>query len=112
VRRVTVSIHAVEQARARQGRTGSNAEVTAWIIEQVNDALDSKPERVLRQKAKSFRLYGESKRPLLGTQRFVFDRDAEHGWIIDRTEQETTVITSIVRSGLKPRKQREGQVIV
>jgi hypothetical protein len=100
-RKVTVTVHAIDQYRDRRRFDDRHwRELEAEIIEQVRcgtargNLLDRKPE--------GFVLYGQRLGKLPSGQRFVWCGDEpQFGFIVKRFPYEDVVVTTLVRVGVR-----------
>jgi hypothetical protein len=98
-RRITVTIHAMDQYGQRLNDTRHRCDIEIEIIGHVRCA--EKAGNILNHKPDGFRLYGEKRRQLPSGQRFVYcNADPRVGFIVKRLPQETVVVTTLKRVGV------------
>ena len=98
-RKVTVTVHALDQYGQRLNDTRPRRDIQVEIIRQVRDGEQA--GNILNHKPDGFRLYGEKRQQLPSGQRFVFgNTEPRVGFIVKRFAQETVVVTTLSRVGV------------
>lgn len=98
-RKVTVTVHAIDQYGQRLNDTRQRRDIQVEIIRQVRDGEQA--GNVLNHKPDGFRLYGEKRKQLPSGHRFVYCNTAPRvGFIVKRFAQETVVVTTLSRVGV------------
>ena len=98
-RKITVTVHAIDQYGQRLNDTRQRRDIQLEIIRHVRDGEQA--GNVLNHKPDGFRLYGEKRKQLPSGHRFVFCNTAPRvGFIVKRFAQETVVVTTLSRVGV------------